>query len=315
MATSHYIDDLFHYLDESERLQILKEAGIFDDRPNILKGRGGSYADLYNRMDQHRSSITPILLRTRNLSDKQIAHLVADGDVRIAQNSNRGAVKVSFSLLQTQSTKPLGGSKVLLTDLAAASAAMTEMFVVLGHATNSLGAEIASPPEVQVKSGSVEIAVGGGLFGSGIGLIVASAAGLVAAPIIGPAAGVVLAGAGIIELALGWKQKIAETEKTREETRILRIDHDEIVVSQSRRVRELDIRLKEIELEKAKLQVGAEEKETSSFAASGLVKREVVIAEAERRGLTESAANHILNRGLPTYTALRRYFGQIDIPE
>src|SRR5688572_7712623 len=96
MATSHYIDDLFHYLDESERLQILKEAGIFDDRPNILKGRGGSYADLYNRMDQHRSSITPILLRTRNLSDKQIAHLVADGDVRIAQNSNRGAVKVSF---------------------------------------------------------------------------------------------------------------------------------------------------------------------------------------------------------------------------
>lgn len=152
---------------------------------------------------------------------------------------------------------------------------MMEMFVVVGGATKSLGAEISPvPPQVQVESGSAELAVGGGLFGSGIGLIVACAAGLVAAPLVGAAGGVVLASAGVIELALGWKQKIAETEKTKEETRVLRIDHNEVVIRQSRKLRELEIQLKEIELQKAKLQsVESSEEESTSFAASGLVKR------------------------------------------
>jgi hypothetical protein len=48
-----------------------------------------------------------------------------------------------------------------------------------------------------------------------------------------------------------------------------------------------------------------------SFAHSKLVPREVVLREAERLGLNEGYANHILNRALPKYGLIMQRFHHI----
>ena len=67
-----------------------------------------------------------------------------------------------------------------MSDLAAASAFSSEMFVVLGGANVAiLREESINPPEVTLRNGSIEFTIGNGLFASGLGLIVACSAGLV----------------------------------------------------------------------------------------------------------------------------------------
>jgi hypothetical protein len=316
----HIIDHLFRNLDEEEKVELLRAAGIRDDRPGVLRDEGGSFADLYEWIEPHRKAITPLLLRSRNLTNRDVLELVEDGDFYAGRTARRSQIIVRLSpavssgnILRESRNDP---NRVVLTHLAAASAMMSEMFIVLGRANIVLSREEpVNPPEVSVSSGSIEFAVGGGLFASGIGLIVACSAGLIATPVVGIAAGVTLASVGILELAIDWKKKIAETNKSEEEVRVLRLEHDTIYIYQTKRLRDLEIRAKELELEMARVRKQEMDKEQSRFAYSSLIPRESVIAQAKRWGVSEEYANHILNRGLPTYVALKQYFAEIEVKE
>jgi hypothetical protein len=65
-----------------------------------------------------------------------------------------------------------------------------------------------------VATGSVQFTIEGGLVASGLGLVVMCAAGLVAAPVVGPLAGGLMTGTGLLDLAMGWKQTLAEVDQT-----------------------------------------------------------------------------------------------------
>jgi hypothetical protein len=317
----HFIDLFFWRLPEEDKFVVFREAGIPDDRPEEVRGSGISSSTLAQYMNRHRHLIATALLRTRDLGDKEVARMVADGDLSLGQGFE-GDVRVTISSPSLSGTEERRGGKrlgrVQLTDLAAASAMMSEMLVVIGAASKAFGREFdVFPPEVEVRGGSVEFAVGGSLFASGIGMVVACSAGLLAAPIVGSAAGLTLSTAGAIELALGWKQRIAETRKTEEETRAIRMETDRgfIRVAQNARLQQLEIQRKEIELEEARLRMESAEtlEPKRRFAFSSLVPRAVVQAQAERWKFTEEYANHLLNRGLPVFSALKRYFDKVEI--
>jgi hypothetical protein len=194
---------------------------------------------------------------------------------------------------------------------------MTELLLSLGQANNifdplSEGEFAGSPPAVSVEAGSVQFTVGGGLFASGIALLAACSAGMVAAPAAAAASGCTLATAGFIELALNWREKIAQIRKTDAETTVLRLEHDHITVQQSQRLRELEIQAKELELEMARARA-METRDADEISSAGLVPRDVVRREAERLGLSEGYANYILNRTLPSYRKLAAYFSEVQV--
>jgi hypothetical protein len=319
LEREHYVDELFYSLDEGDKLAIIRAASITDERPNFLRGRGGDRSALSKWMKPIRHRIVPLLFRLIDFSDYAIGRLVSDGDLSLDNSSQARQVNLRFDssrVAEGAQAQPLESSMVQLSDLTGSSAVLFEMFVSICAANRPLGLQDTFiPPGVRVEGGSVKFSLGGGMVTSGIGLIVACGAGLL------PPSGLVIGGSlalasiGILDLVVGWKQKLAETRKTDEETRVSKAEHGPIDLRQNRRFRGLELKIKEMELEKARTLAEGESLEDSRFAYSSLVPREVVIAEAKRWGWTEEYANHILNRALPTYLALRPYIGQVEIQE
>lgn len=313
----HYIDQIFSDLDETIKLEILQVADIVDDRPSILRGEGGRGADRLEWMEPRRNFLLPYILRTTDLSDRQITRLVQDQDLTPGRTEwleeDLSSIRFAFSP-QPSYNVPVATSDYYLpiTELASASAIMCEMFVSLAAANRPFGIFI-NPPDVGVNRGSIEFTVGGGMFATGMGLLVSCSAGIVTAPVIGPIAGIAVASVGLLELALAWKKQVAETRKIEEETRILRIQNDVVTVTQSQKIRELEIKQKELELEKARVQ--AQEEKGTRFAYSSLVDQETVRLIARHYDLTESYVNHILNRSLPHYLALKQYTVGVSVEE
>lgn len=292
-------------------------AGIREDAPYEPR-------DFHKWFKPHRQQVLPVLLRMTDFTDEEITHFIAEGDLKVGQTSFRQNVRVRLVPLGSKSqSESIKDNRVLLTDLAAASGMMCEMFISLGaanqHFSNFNRELLLAPPRVQVKSGSIEYTIGGGLFASGVGLIVASSAGLVGVPVVGIASGTVLASIGLIELALGWREKIASIRKVEEEARALRLEHDTVVLDQSKRLRELEIKAKELDLEMARARLEDQEETRSrtrtKMSYSSLIPREEIIIAAERAGFSEAYANYLLNRCLPTYLQLKKYFNDIYIVE
>jgi hypothetical protein len=282
----HYVDELFYRLDEGEKIAIIRAGRLTDDRPSILRGRGGNRSDLSKWMKPIRHTIVPLLLRVVDLSDNAIGKLVSDGDLSLGDLFTARQVNLRFFLERAASHAPphtFDAGAVRLTDLTGCSAVLFEMFVSICSANRPLGLqETFIPPDVRVEGGSVQFSLGGGMVASGIGLIVACSSGLLAPPAVVISSGIVLASIGLLDLVVGWKQKLAETRKTQEETRVLSVEHGTTALQHNRRLRELELRIGEMELEKARPIAQAESLEESRFAYSGLVPREVVVAEVNR---------------------------------
>lgn len=164
-------------------------------------------------MARHSGAVVPSLLRVVDLSDDAIALLFRLGVLRIGRTSWEGSLQIKFSERAGLHTEPDSPNEqsVSITDLAATSAALCELFVEVGAANHSLGLTL-NPPVVSVQSGSVQYTVGGSLLASGVALVVACGAGIVVAPI-GFIGGGVLASAGLIDLALGWRRAVTEHRK------------------------------------------------------------------------------------------------------
>ena len=200
-------------------------------------------------------------------------------------------------------------------DIAITSAFLSEMFVDLGRANYVCGADI-HPPKATIKAGSIKYTLGGGLFATGMGLLVACGSGIVGAPIVGPVAGATLATAGIFDLALGWKKQVAETARIQSESKKIDVDT---------RLVELELKIKQLELEKAQLLSETQpeydprsdvlrlyvrrpirEQQKAMPPDSSEVPRKLVQRTAEDLNISEAYANHILNRCLGKFRMLKQ---------
>lgn len=304
-----------NYLNEPQRKKILEEADISDDRPTYLIGPGGLYEEACDWMDQHRRRLAPLILRYVDPPDRFIYALVKEGDMNIPSDDSMTRSITLAGMLEFERQRDSLASTIPVLDLAVAAAFVSELFIDLAAANSVCGVWI-EPPEVEIRKGSVEFILGeGGLFASGIGLLVACGTGLIGAPVLGVLAGATLATAGLYDLALGWRKQIAEIRKV------------EVCVEKTEmenHLAELEVKLKELELERARILSHIEPEydqyrevnhlrarrprdETYNFPPESLeVPRKLVQKNAESMNMTETYANHLLNRCLGKYRLLKQ---------
>ena len=304
-----------HWLPQDTQLAVVREALRKEDRPSALRSKSGYLHEGEAWVREHRSLLTPVLLRHVDLSDELIAGLITDGDMVVPPKSSPEQTIVfalSSDITKEQATHlPFG-----LMQITACSVFLFQVFVDICAANQPCGVQIL-PPEINLSPGSVQVTVGGGLFSSGLGLLVACAAGLNGVPTAPVTTRVALESAEVVEWVLGWRKAAAETQKTFAEA---------TKTDAERRLVELDIKLKELELERAKLKghlVGDQDEFgrstrvprrcLESRAESGEVPRNIVQQHAERFEMSESYANHVLNRALPSARLLKQKMAGIDV--
>lgn len=304
-----------HWLPQDTQLAIVREALRKEDRPSSLRSKSGYLHEGEAWVREHRSLLTPVLLRHVDLPDELIAGLISDGDMMVASKSSPEQTIVfaaSSDAAKEQATHlPFG-----LMQVAACSVFLSQLFIDICAANQPCGVEML-PPEISLSPGSVQVTVSGGPFSSGLGLLVACAGGLSGVPIAPVTTRVALESAQVVEWVLGWRRAAAETQKTFAEA---------TKTDTERRLVELDIKLKELELERAKLKahlVGDEDEFgrstrvprrcLESRAESGEVPRNLVQQHAERFEMPESYANHVLNRALPSARLLKQKMAGIDV--
>jgi hypothetical protein len=193
------------------------------------------------------------------------------------------------------------------------------LFTAIGAANAACGVQI-SPPQVTLGPGPLQFTIGGGLFASDIGLLIACAPAVIGAPLVSKQSESALAAARTIELMVGWRRAIAEQRK---------IGFEASRSEAERRLTEINIEIRKLELERA------HRKHTSSWieaevrgrywgSGSGLeiaisppesseVRRDLVQEQARRFAMTEVYANHLLNRTLPSLRLLKQKMAGIDI--
>jgi hypothetical protein len=163
------------------------------------------------------------------------------------------------------------------------------------------------PPFVNVGAGSIQFTMGGPLLASGLGMAVAASANMLASPHAIPAA-VVLATAGVIDLAVSWWKCIGEGKKARAEAAKTVIDT--LTKDEAEIKRALDRRQQELAIRKAEMELAA--MSVAPSAPSSLIPPEDVRIQAEMWGLSEPASTHLLNRSLEKTITARRLLGPMD---
>jgi hypothetical protein len=304
-----------HWLPQDTQLAIVREALRKEQRPSSLRSKSGYLQEGEAWVREHRSQLTPVLLRHVDLPDELIAGLISDGDMVVPSESSSEqpiVFAVSSDVAKEQPTHlPFG-----LMQVTALSVFLSQLFIDICAANQPCGAQML-PPGINLSPGSLQVTVGGGLFSSGLGLLVACAAGLSGVPTAPVTTRVALESAEVIEWVLGWRRAAAETQKTFAEA---------TKTDTERRLVELDIRLKELELERAKVKahlVGDQDEFgrstriprrcLESRAESGEVSRNIVQQHAERFEMAECYANHLLNRALPSARLLKQKMAGIDV--
>lgn len=304
-----------HWLPQDTQLAIVREALRKEDRPSTLRSKSGYLHEGEAWVREHRSLLTPVLLRHVDLPDELIAGLISDGDMAVPSKSS--AEQTIIFALSSDVAKvhdahlPFG-----LMQVTTCSIFLFQLFIDICAANQPCGVQIL-PPEVNLSPGSMQVTVGGGIFSSGLGLLVTCAAGLSGVPTAPVTSRVALESAELVEFVLGWRKAAAETRKTFAEA---------TKTEAERGLVELDVRLKKLELERAKLKshlVGDQDEFgrssrvprrcLESRAESGEVTRNIVQQQAERFEVSESYANHVLNRSLPTARLLKQRMAGIDV--
>ena len=304
-----------HWLPQDTQLTIVREALRKEDRPSALRSKSGYLQEGEAWVREHRFLLTPVMLRHVDLPDELIAGLISDGDMVVPSKGSPEQTivfAVSSDVPKEQPTHlPFG-----LMQVTACTIFLSQLFIDICAANQPCGVQMV-PPEINLSPASVQVTLAGGLFSSGLGLLVACAAGLSGVPTAPVTTRVALESAEVVEWVLGWRRAAAETQKTYAEA---------TKTDTERRLVELDIRLKELELERAKVKahlVGDQDEFgrptrvsrrcLESQAESGEVPRNVVQQHAERFEMLESYANHVLNRALPSARLLKQKMAGIDV--
>ena len=317
---SEVLRELILELTEADRLEIIREAGIPDDRPALLRGdtEDGPVEEADSWVTKNGAKILPHLLRRIDPSDNEMIQLVHSGMlpfdrsllepreflVRFNHQAMRGAVD--------------GG--LPLPEVAATSLALTELITSLLAANRSFGAD-AVMPTVRIAAGSVDFrATGPGLIADGLGLLAKCGECVISAPVTAGTA--VLTGA--IDLALNWQKRSSEkgrsdgerakaiAERGRADADRGRADDKKIEVETIGQ--ELENEIKRVRLGNLPTQTEAHREEkpdpppASFFVPFGLIER-----SSQENGLAAAHGVHLVNRGLPSLFAILRVMPGLQI--
>lgn len=297
MAREALFNLFYEYLHESDKIDILREAQIYDDRPSILRDEGGKYDDGHSWLNRHRKSLMGPVLRRFDLPNSILYQLHQEGDFNIGEFFREEDFILRLYGSHDNNVERHG--RPLITEIAVASSIITAIYFDYVVSVDFLGISVPIP-QVSIKSGSVNVAMSGSLFTVGLGLLIACNEGLLNAPVAGELAGSALAAAGMIELVLGWRHKAADTARIRMDTLKSQREYE---------IKDIEIKLKQLELQKAQLEIQTLDKihrhGLSSSPTSGFIPREFILGYTTEFGLTEAFANHIINRVLPKFLGLR----------
>jgi hypothetical protein len=309
MSPEEYVTNLILNLGEVETLELLQVIGSTNDPPPFEKGEFHPL-EVQEWVRRNQESIVPSLLRVVDLGDEAVAYLHRLGVLFIGRTYWEGSLLIKFprSARFTVNSSAESDQAFALSDLAATSAALCELFAAIGTANHSFGLSVEAP-QVVVQNGSIQYLVAGSLLAAGVGLVIACAEGAVLGPY-GFIGGGVLASAGLIDLALGWRKAVRESSKFESEAHKLEAEAQKLVAEASKlhaEARKLTI---EAEVIKGK-RFDEPNYQYRNFAHSNLIPREIVLREAEKLGLNEGYANHVINRALPKFALIEQRFHEI----
>jgi hypothetical protein len=304
--------ELILKLAEPERLEIIREAAISDDRPSLLRGdeEEGLVEDADSWVTQNGARILPHLLRRVDPTDDEMVQLVQSGVlpfdrsllepreflVRFNHPAMRGAVD--------------GG--LPLSEVAATSMALTELVTSLLAANRSFGAD-ALMPTVRVVAGSVDfLATGPGLVVGGLSLLATCGVGVISAPVIGGTAVHTC-----IDLTLNWQKRsskkgILDAENAKADAERGRTDAergraDDKKIEAETIGQELKNEINRVRLGNLPAQAEAHRSEKpEAHPASFFVPFALIERSCQENGLAAAHGVHLVNRGLPSLFGILR---------
>ncbi len=310
---SEVLRELILELTEPDRLEIIREAGIRDDRPSFLRGEAeeGLLEEADSWVTRNGAKILPHLLRKIDPSDDEMVQLVQSGMLpfnRSLLQPREFVVRFNHPAMRAA---PDGG--LPLSEVAATSLALTELITSLLAANRSFGAD-AVMPTVRVAAGSVDFfATGPGLVVGGLGLLAACGVGVISAPVMPGTA--VLTGA--IDLALNWQKRSSEkgrsdAERAKADAERARADADR-ARADAKKIeaetigQELENEIKRSLLGNLPTQAEAHRaKKPETPPASFFVPFALIERSSQENGLAAAHGVHLINRGLPSLFGILR---------
>ncbi len=305
--------ELILELTEPDRLEIIREAGIGDDRPSLLRGDtdDGPVEEADSWVTQNGAKLLPHLLRRIDPSDDEMAQLVQSGMlpfdhtllkpreflVRFNHPAIRGALD--------------GG--LPLSEVAATSLALTELITSLLAANRFFGVD-AEMPTVRVAAGSVDFfATGTGLIVGGLSLLAACGVGMISASAVSGTDVVT----GAIDLTLNWQKRSSkkartDVERARAEAERARADAergraDAKKIEAETIGQELENELKRVRLGSLPVQAEAHRGEkVETRPASFFVPVALIERSSQENGFAAAHGVHLVNRGLPSLFGILR---------
>jgi hypothetical protein len=309
---SEVLRELVLKLAEPDRLDIIREAGISDDRPSLLRGdaEDGPVEEADSWITQNGGKILPQLLRRVDPSDDEIVQLVQSGMLPFDRSLlNPREFLVRFNHPAMRSTVDGG---LPLSEVAATSLALTELITSLLAANRSFGAD-ATMPTVRVGAGSVDfLATGSRLILGGLRLLTTCGVGVISAPVI--------AGTAVhtcIGLTLNWQNRTSEKGKSDAESAKAdaergRADADR-ARADARKIeaetigQELENEMKRVRLGNLPAQAQAHRAEKAdTHPASFFVPFALIERSCQENGLAAPHGVHLINRGLPSLFGILR---------
>jgi len=310
---SEVLRELILKLTESDRLEILREAEIGDDRPSLLRGdtEQGLPEEADSWVTLNGAKMLPHLLRRIDPSDEELLQLVQSGVLPF----DRSLLEPREFLVRFNHLAMLGSldGGLPLSVVAATSLALTELVTSLSAANRSFGAD-AVMPTVRVASGSVDfLATGPGLLVGGLGLLAACGVGVISAPVTAGTA--VLTGA--IDLTLNWQKRSSEkgrndAERAKADAERGRADADRSRAD-AKKIEaetvglELENEMKRVRLGNLPVQAEAHRAEKlETRPASFFVPLKLIERSSQENGLAAAHGVHQINRALPSLFGILR---------
>jgi len=310
---SEVLRELILKLTEPDRLEIIREAGILDDRPPLLSGAAedGNLEEADSWVTQNGAHILPHLLRRIDPSDEEMLEFVQSGILPF----DRSLLQPREFLVRFNHPAMRGAldGGLPLSEVAATSLALTELITSLLAANRSFGAD-AVMPTVRVAAGSVEfLATGPGLIVGGLSLLATCGVGVISAPVLAGTA--VLTGA--IEQTLNWQKRSSEkgrsdTERAKADAERARADA-ESARADAKKIeaetigQELENEMKRIRLGNLPAQPEAQRAEKSEMhPASFFIPVALIERSSQENGLAAAHGVHLINRGLPSLFGILR---------
>jgi hypothetical protein len=307
------VRELILELTEPDRLEIVREAGIDDDRPSLLRGNAeeGAVEEADSWVAQNGARILPHLLRRIDPSDDEMVQLV-----------QRGMLPFDHTLLEPRefvvrfnhpALRGTADGGLPLSEVAATSIALTELITSLLAANRPFGVD-AEMPTVRIAAGSVDFfTTGPGLIVGGLGVLVACGIGVISAPVV--------EGTDVqteaINQTLNWQKRSfakgrsdaervkAAAERGRTDAERGRAGDKKIEVDTTGQ--ELDNDMKRVRLGNLPAQSDAHRDEKpETRPASFFVPFALIEATSQENGFAAAHGVHLINRGLPSLFGILR---------